>query len=38
VKKKTDGFTKSTLLSRSAMPPFNCKEEFKTMPKLSEDA
>jgi len=33
-----DGFIKTTLLSKSAMLSFDCKKEFKTMPKLSEDA
>jgi len=36
-KRNRDGFIKTTLLSRSAMPSFDCKKEFKTMPKVSED-
>lgn len=31
-----DSFIRATLFSRSAMPSFNCKKDFKTIPKLSE--
>jgi len=36
--KNRDGFTRTTLFSRTEMPSFNSKKEFITMPKFSEDA